>query len=519
MRTTAKNIGYTPQSAVNRLIKDGSRFDKYFPPSQNKKELLKRDGEVEDTIEFIKDILNEYNYQCKDIAQVLAVRNNGKIDEYATCKRIWHFVVDYIKYNIEKGEQLRTPSQTWYDAQIMHRTQPSETHSADCDCMSIFVGSILMNLGIPFSYRITGYSDVLGICHGWQHIYTIAHTTKGDVIIDPVYHKFDAEKKYDIHKDVRITVMNGLNGCDIYRLSGIDVYEEGEFGDLSGRKSRREKRAKRRAARKEKRAARKAMRRAKKSGDKEAYRAAKERKKEAKKIIKENRTGIAKAMQKVGKGIANFVKKSTMLVPRSMFNLLLRLNFRGMATKFANNPEAYSKFLKIWKKVFGGKEKKLRKAIEKGKNRKALFGKGKGVKGINGLYNDYDAVAGYLCGLPVFDKIRAKFRRLFQRDRQLNGSDCISSKFGDIDGLGFAATAAVSSAIASATPIIKKAIAVFNKVKDAIPENVQDAIKQKMGVQQVDEDEAINYESENYEDEDDESESDSNESDYDSDDE
>lgn len=508
MHSTLIRIGYTPQSAVNRQIKDGSRFDSLFPKHEGKKELLKKDGEVDDTIEFMKDIVQTYNFQTKKIADKLAIYNGSKLSEKETCERIWQFVVDYIKYNIEKGEQLRTPSQTWYDGQIMARTNPNNPqYSADCDCMAIFVGCILLNLGIPFSFRVTGYSDVLGFCKGFQHVYVIAHCKGGDIIIDPVYYEFDKEKKYEIVRNYPMS----LNGCDIYRLSGLgEVYYEDDMGNLSGKRKqkRKEKKAKRKAAKKEKKAAKKAIKAAKKSGDKEALKAAKERKKAAKKVIKENRTGIAKAVQKVGQGVAKaakatakLVKNTTMLVPRSMFNLLLRLNFRGMATKFAKNPNAYSKFLKTWKKVFGGKEKKLKKAIEKGKNRKALFGKKKGVGNLT-LSEEYVAIAGYLQGLPIFDKIKAKMRRLFKRDRELNGCDCISNEIGSIDGLGFAATAAVSSAVASATPIIKKAIDIFKKVNDMIPESAKEALKQGLSTEEVDEDEQINYESEEYEDED-----------------
>lgn len=484
-------LGYTPQSAVNRQIKDGSQFDSLFPKHEGKKELLKKDGEVDDTIEFMKDIVQTYNYQTKKIADKLAGSS-----EKETCERIWHFVVDYIKYNIEKGEQLRTPSQTWYDGQIMARTNPNNPqYSADCDCMAIFVGCILLNLGIPFSFRVTGYSDILGVCHGFQHVYVIAHCKSGDVIIDPVFHEFNQEKKFEIVRNYPMS----LNGCDIYRLSGLgEVYYEDAMGNLSGkrRKKRKEKKAARKAARKEKKQAKKDIKRAKKSGDKQALAEAKERKRAAKEKINANRTGIAKAASKVAK----FVRNSSMIVPRSMFLLLLRLNLRGMATKFANNPSAYDKFLRIWKKVFGGKEKKLKKAISKGKNRKALFGKKKGVGSLS-LNDEYTAIAGYLCALPTFATIKSKLKRLFRRDKELNGDGCISDDIGTIDGLGFAATAGVSAAIASATPIITKVFSIFKSVNDAIPESVKDAVKQKLSVQEVDEDEHINYESEDYEDE------------------
>ena len=309
--------------------------------------------------------------------------------------------------------------------------------------------------------------------------------------------------------------MKGLNGCDIYQLSGFGTttYYEDEFGGLSGKrkKKRKEKKAARKAARKEKRAAKKAIKKAKKSGDKEALAKAKAQKKEAKKKIAANRTGIAKAVVKVGKGIAkagkviaNVVKKGTMLVPRSMFLLLLRLNFRGMAKKFANNQNAYSKFLKTWKKVFGGKEAKLKKAINKGKNRKALFGSKKSVGNLNAELCD---IGRMLCGLGFFDKIRTKLNRLFKKDKQINGLGAISYDILDegqteLGALGEPTTCAVGAAIASATPIIKKAIDIFKKVNDAIPENLKDAIKQGFSTQESDDDTPIEYDTDDVEEED-----------------
>ncbi len=497
METTVAHIGYTPQSAVNRTIKDGSRFDSLFPKPDGKKTLLKQDGSVDETVQFMKQIVSDSKPQTKKLAEHLAVRkSDGSLDEYKSLKNLWNFVVTYIKYNIEAGEQLRTPAKTWYDAQVMARKHPYENnplHSADCDCMSIFCGTVLLNWGIPFSFRITGYADILGICRGYQHVYTIAHCKGGDIICDTVYHLFNSEKKYEMQK----TIPMSLNGCDIYALSGIPEDDlgavteyveqpDGGLGLLSGRKARKAKRkarkAKRKArrkarkeARKEKRAAKKAIKKAKKSGDKEALKRAKAAKKAAKKKLKANRGGVAKAIRKVGKGVANFVKKSTMLVPRSMFLLLLRLNFRGMARKFANNQKAYDKFAKTWKKVFGGKEKKLKKAIEKGKGRKALFGSKKTVGDLGAHLSELGSVLGEY---GIFSRMKEKFLRLFKRDAKLNGST--------LGELGFT-TAAIGTAIASAMPIVKKVMDVMKNVGEILPETADEAIDEGLDVEEVDE--------------------------------
>ena len=509
-------LGYSPQSAVNRVIKDGSQFDSLFPKPDGKKVLLKKDGEVDETVQFMKQIVNDCNYQTKKIAEKIAVRKkDGSLDEKASVQSLWNFVVDYIKYNIEAGEQLRTPAKTWYDAQVCARQHPGVNdpqHSADCDCMSIFCGCVLLNWGIPFSFRITGYSDVLGICHGYQHVYTIAHCKGENVICDPVYHLFNAEKPFEIQK----TYAMSLNGCDIYALSGIpdedeelgvtEYYEtpDGGLGVLNGRAKRKKRRAERkkkkkarkearkekRAAKKEKRKAKRDMRKAKKRGDKQAYNEAKKRKlaakdkiRAAKDKIDENRTGIAKAMSKGVK----FLKKGTMLAVRAPFLLLMRVNFRGMATKFSQNPEALKRFCTTWRRVFGGSEKKLKKAIEKGKNKKAVFGKGKGVKGLIGLEYELENLGNVLENYGVIT------------ERTLRN-----------EGLGFT-DGGVGEAMALASSVIAAAMSVFEAVKAIIPSNKEEAEEQGLDAEEVDEDTKVNYRQEDI-DEGEESEEESEES-------
>ena len=229
-------IGKTPPAAQNRKVSNGSQFDKFFKRPEGRKTLLKRDGEVEDTIAFMKRIVKDNYKQCKEVSEYLSVtKRNGKLDQKATVENIWNFIVKYIKYNFEVGEQLRTPCQTWHDGQVKHRRDPSNSaNSADCDCFSIFVGSCLKCLGIPFSFRVTGYG-IAALFGNFQHVYVIAHCDVGDVICDPVYTQFDSEKQFQIKKDFYMS----LSGTDIWMLSGI-----GEpIGSLNGRRKRKKKSA------------------------------------------------------------------------------------------------------------------------------------------------------------------------------------------------------------------------------------------------------------------------------------
>ena len=146
---------------------------------------------------------------------------------------------------------------------------------------------------------------------------------------------------------------------------------------------------------------------------------------------------------------------------------------------------------------------KLKKAINKGRNKKALFGSKKNMGNLNA---DLCEIGEKLCGLGAFEKLRAKFNQLFRRDKQLNGSDAISydilDGMSELGAFGEPATCAVAAAIASATPIITKAITIFKKVNDAIPETAKEALKEGFSTLTADDDENINYESTEVEDED-----------------
>ncbi len=491
-------LGYTPESAVERQIKDGSKYDKYFPKALGTKVLAKANGSVQDTVDLMKQMVKDYSHQTDKIAAHLAVKENGKLNIRKTAQAVWQFVFDYIKYNYEVGEQLQTPAHTWYQAQVLARQNPTKANSADCDCMAIFSACCFHSLGIPCSFRIAGYRNPLGFSNGYQHVYVVVHDNGNDILVDPVTNRFDYEKE----PAIQTTFPMSLNGTDIYMLAGdgeensayghvYSVQPDGSLGELGGKKKRKAKRAERkakrkakkqakkdkRAAKKEIRKARKELRKARRSGDKEAIaaakakkEAAKQKKQEAKERIDANRTGISKFVSKAGK----FIKKGALLVPRSAFLLLLRLNFRGMARKFSNNQNAYNKFARIWKNL-GGKQSKLQKAIDKGKGRKALFGSKKNVGNLEGQLREIGEV---FYGLGWIT------------DRYVNDLNLM----GTFGTLGEPVMAAVGTAITTAVPIVKKVMAVMQEVGEMLPETPEEAEQQGMETEYADEETPVSYE-------------------------
>lgn len=77
-------------------------------------------------------------------------------------------------------------------------------------------------------------------------------------------------------------------------------------------------------------------------------------------------------------------KKIFLAPARGAFLSLVALNVRGLATKLARSKNAKQ----FWEKL-GGDYNKLKKAVDKAKNKKAIFGKGKGLKGIESTYTEY----------------------------------------------------------------------------------------------------------------------------------
>ena len=104
--------------------------------------------------------------------------------------------------------------------------------------------------------------------------------------------------------------------------------------------------------------------------------------------------------RKEGKGFFQGAKKIALAVPRRAFRTMVALNIRSLATKLEKAiAKDENKVKELWTK-FGGKFDKLQQSINAGKNKKPLFGKGRGVNGVDDFYyiNEYDE---YINGEPV----------------------------------------------------------------------------------------------------------------------
>lgn len=205
--------------ALKRHIQSGKAYDKYFSNHQGRTINLPK-ADVHDTLAFMEQLVNDTLTQTKAISNVLQGSNLNQ-----TCQHIFDFLYRHIQYKPDATgiEQLRTPNRAWAD----------RATGIDCDCYSIFISSILTNLGIAHGFRITKYNGK----PNYQHVYVVVPKDGQTIsnrssyyVIDPVLDGYNQEKtfsaKYDKMMKIPHQILNGVQG---------QPYTFGnEFNHLSG---------------------------------------------------------------------------------------------------------------------------------------------------------------------------------------------------------------------------------------------------------------------------------------------
>lgn len=219
------------EAKKKRNIRPGNEYDHLFPSSQNDNKTIRRNANLDHTLDFIPKVVHETLDQTKLIAQRLKGRTN-----YETCKNIWHFIYGHINYKKdEEGfEQIRSPARTWHDRK----------QGVDCDCYSVFISSILTNLDIPHILRITKYHRDY-----FQHIYPIVPNQSGHITMDCVTDWFNHEVPYREKKDypMDLQYLNGFDGdglAELGRIIGRNMHDN----TLAGKAKRKAKKAAKAAA-------------------------------------------------------------------------------------------------------------------------------------------------------------------------------------------------------------------------------------------------------------------------------
>ncbi|WP_207515027.1 hypothetical protein [Longitalea luteola] len=197
-----------------RTLKSGKVYDHLFEKAPGKVYTIKKNAGLQDTVQFIPQVVRQTLNQTKGIAQDLK-----KDSVYETCKNIWQFVYDHVQYRKDQHgyEQIRSPRRTWHD----------RTQGVDCDCYSVLISSILTNLEIPHILRITKYNQ-----NHFQHIYPVVPHKGQYITIDCVTDHFDYEVPYSQKKDYNME-LQFLDGLPNYEADGM-----GELGRLFKKKNK-----------------------------------------------------------------------------------------------------------------------------------------------------------------------------------------------------------------------------------------------------------------------------------------
>lgn len=181
-----------------RVIVAGREYESYFVSGVEGREVvIVDDGDVNDTIDAMQQIVRDTLHQTEKIAGVL--RGATRLE---TSRKIWEFLYRHVQYTKDNPlrEQLRTPARLWKD----------RARGVDCDCYSIFISSVLTNLKVPHAFRIAAYDG------DFQHVYVVVPKSGRDFssyyTIDPVLDTFNAEAPYSKKKDftnMKVTILNG----------------------------------------------------------------------------------------------------------------------------------------------------------------------------------------------------------------------------------------------------------------------------------------------------------------------
>ena len=216
------------ETITQQPVKSGWQFNHLFPRARMEEKTVKRNANVADTVKFIPKVVQETLFHTKKIAPVLKRSN-----VHDTCAAIWQFVKDHIAYKKDEAgkEQVRSPARLWQD------------RIGDCDCYTVFISSILSNLKIPHTLRITKYSG-----DNFQHIYPIVPLSGGKYLtVDCVVKKYNYEEPYTQKQDYTME-LNYLNGIpDNAPADAQQLYENNgmeELGALFKRKNKSEPKTK-----------------------------------------------------------------------------------------------------------------------------------------------------------------------------------------------------------------------------------------------------------------------------------
>jgi hypothetical protein len=208
------------------------------------------------------------------------------------------------------------------------------TKTGDCKSFALFIAAVLSAWNYKNGLRFAGYNG----SSQPTHVYNFVLTNENKIFtLDACLPLLVESPNATLVEDMQVN-----------HIAGVPVLNEISTG-IYGRAERRARRQERREDRQERRQER-----------------------------RENRQERREQRREEGRGVFQNVKKIGLAPGRGAFLLILKANFRGLASRLAKAPA--EKLAGFWGKL-GGDKDKLMSAINDGKNKKPLLGMGEGEDG------------------------------------------------------------------------------------------------------------------------------------------
>lgn len=317
-----------------------------LPPFNNAKILIKKNQSVNDIIKALQMAHVQYKSHYDKIAHEFLGHSKKQ-----TAFNIWSFLKKNIPYKAEPDtmQTIKSPAAIIQTGLMGKKS----LFYNDCKNYSLFAGGVLSALNrqghkIPFVYRFASY-NLFDTEPG--HVFIVINPGKHEIWLDAVLKEFDFKKSYINAKDINFDKM-------MYSVSGFDNV-------ITGKRERK-------AARKQRRAKRRAEGRG--FGQR-----------------------IVKTLKKAGKAVLKVAAAPV----RNSFLLLVKLNFRSLATNLKKaDAKAPAKLREFWEGA-GGRYQNLLTAINQGSKKKRL-----------GELGAAPAAAAATTAAPLLLKVAALLRKI-----------------------------------------------------------------------------------------------------------
>ena len=173
-----------------------------------KSKLVFANGDTDDIVKVELETIKESSGQTRNFAKQFTADREGM-------RAIFDYVKNGIKYKEDPSgiQWVKTPARLYADK------------VGDCKSFTIFIASILYNLGLDYKIRFVSYDRDKIV----SHVYPIAIMPDGtETIIDAVWGTFDSEKRYTFKKDYTMT--------QIFKLSGVGYADSSVGRNKAGKK-------------------------------------------------------------------------------------------------------------------------------------------------------------------------------------------------------------------------------------------------------------------------------------------